>query len=119
MIKVVLDNSLVPDLWLLEVTNIQLFNLKKSLIQKSDANLFMSRLADLEIETVAVSTIDNARNVLKLANEHNLTSYDAAYLSLALESDSHIASLDKKIIKAARKLEVNLFSAEKLHHRLS
>lgn len=119
MIKVVLDNSLVPDLWLLEVTNIQLFNLKKSLIQKSDANLFMSRLADLEIETVAVSTIDNARNVLKLANEHNLTSYDAAYLFLALDSDSHIASLDKQMIKAARKLEVNLFFAEKLRHRLS
>lgn len=41
-----------------------------------------------------------------IANDLNLTTYDASYLALAILTKSSIATLDKDMVKAARKLEI-------------
>ncbi|RMD97649.1 MAG: hypothetical protein D6814_09080 [Calditrichaeota bacterium] len=38
----------------------------------------------------------------ELGIKHHLTSYDAAYLALAMRIDAGLATLDKKLLKAAK-----------------
>lgn len=43
----------------------------------------------------------NMVQVLLLAEEHNLTAYDASYLFLSLELEASLVTLDKRLAKAA------------------
>ena len=43
----------------------------------------------------------NMVQVLLLAEEHDLTAYDASYLFLSLELDASLVTLDKRLAKAA------------------
>ena len=43
----------------------------------------------------------NMVQVLLLAEEHNLTAYDASYLFLSLELEASLVTLDKRLGKAA------------------
>ena len=47
-----------------------------------------------------------------LAQEHQLTSYDAAYLELALRMGVPLATTDAQIINAANKLKHPLFDKD-------
>lgn len=48
------------------------------------------------------------KDLLALGRANNLSSYDAAYLDLAMRSDCPIATLDKKLIEAAKKVDVTI-----------
>lgn len=41
-------------------------------------------------------------DAIELADRHDLTAYDAAYLQLALELDGELATLDRALARAAR-----------------
>jgi len=53
---------------------------------------------------------DNVGNLpfesARIACDFHLTTYDASYLALATLTKSSIASLDKNMVKAARKLQI-------------
>jgi predicted nucleic acid-binding protein len=46
------------------------------------------------------------KELLALARAYNLSSYDASYLYLAMRKGLPIATLDNKLIEAARSIEV-------------
>ena len=48
--------------------------------------------------------------VYELAHELKLTAYDAAYLELALREQMPIATLDSDLIKAAKKINIEIFN---------
>ena len=50
-------------------------------------------------------------DILNLARKHGLTAYDAAYLALALTEGLPLATLDKKLIAAARVENISLIGA--------
>lgn len=58
----------------------------------------MGRLEQLSIGTARAA--DNTL-ILTLAERHSLTAYDAAYLALALDRQLPLATLDRKLTKAA------------------
>ena len=49
------------------------------------------------------------REIVSLAREHGLSTYDASYLDLAMRFDLPIATLDAALVKAAKKCEVPVF----------
>ena len=49
------------------------------------------------------------KEIFALARAHNLSSYDASYLDLAMRRGLPIATLDKKLIAAAQRGNVPVF----------
>ena len=48
---------------------------------------------------------------MQLARRYKISAYDAAYLELALRTGLALATLDEKLLKAARKAGVKRFAA--------
>jgi len=46
---------------------------------------------------------------LILARAYNISSYDASYLELAIREGLSLATLDKKLIKSAKKAGVDIY----------
>jgi predicted nucleic acid-binding protein len=103
--------AIVPALWRLEVGNILLNACRHKRMtpdQRSEAFLI---LADLSIvddeETSGHAWVDT----LVLAEKYGLTLYDAAYLELALRLKLPLATLDRDLQRAARKLKLEVWGA--------
>ncbi len=106
-----LDSSLmvVPPLWQLEVANVLLVAERRKRISRAGVERFLSLLKMLPI-TIEHDLPGRAfGEVLALAREYNLSSYDAAYLDLALRLGLHLATLDAALLKAARKCKVKVW----------
>jgi len=48
------------------------------------------------------------KDLLALGRVNHLSSYDAAYLDIAMRKGCPIATLDKKLIEAAKKVDVSV-----------
>ncbi|MFH2044709.1 MAG: type II toxin-antitoxin system VapC family toxin [Pseudomonadota bacterium] len=48
-------------------------------------------------------------DILSLARTNNLSSYDASYLDLSIRKGIPLATLDKKLIEAAKNLNVPIY----------
>jgi predicted nucleic acid-binding protein len=55
---------------------------------------------------------DHIGNVLPLAREYGLSAYDAAYLELSIRYEAPLATLDRKLMKAAQTAGVTVFSTK-------
>lgn len=70
-------------------------------------------LADLDVLAAAIDASATSRawsTTFGLAARHGLTVYDAAYLELALRLDVPLASLDTRLVDAARREDVRVIS---------
>lgn len=93
----------VPSLFWFEVRNILAIAERRGRIGSGGALLGMERLRRLPIDDAGVG---GDGSILLLAAKHMLSGYDAAYLSVALSRNTHLATLDRKLAAAARKEEV-------------
>jgi len=91
----------VPGFWRLEVANVLEMGVRR---KRHDADFRDATLADLSRLLIQVDA-DTDREAwsatLKLAIRHQLRSYDAAYLELALRRDLPLATLDPDLRRAA------------------
>ena len=93
--------AVVPSLWHLEVGNSLLVGERRQRSTQADTATWLAFLRSLPI-TVDDETATRAWNdVLSLARAHNLSTYDAAYLELALRRGLPLATLDDKLKIAA------------------
>jgi len=100
-----LDSAVVPALWLYEVTNVSMLAVRKGRITKEKAITFLNNLIDLPIQVEPPAHRADVLPVLAdLMERHKLTSYDAAYLELVIRRNLPLATLDKALIDACRKL---------------
>jgi len=102
-------DALVPDLWHLEATNVLLGAEKRDEITLGDIEGFISQLENLPIHIDPLTSQQAFNRTLALARAYNLSSYDAAYLELAIRECIPLATLDKNLIKAAKKANVRLY----------
>lgn len=101
--------AVVPNLWHLEVVNVLIGEVSRGELNVEEVERFISQLESLPIR-VDPSTARRAfGRTLNLSRTHNLSSYDAAYLELAMREGLPLATLDKNLVKAARKSEVALY----------
>jgi predicted nucleic acid-binding protein len=100
--------AIVPTIWPLEVANVLLFSKKNKRLTEVQSVNFIDALSALPI-IIDQSTSSRAmHSILILAGPSNLTIYDAAYLELAIREQLPLITLDKELIKAAKKLNIPL-----------
>jgi predicted nucleic acid-binding protein len=99
----------VPSLWPLEIANALLVGERRNRITLADAARFLAILAAFPI-TIDDQTVANASGgTMHLARAHNLSSYDASYLELAIRLGVPLAAQDGKLKVAAQATGVPLF----------
>ncbi len=108
------QNALAPGIWPLEVGNVLLVAEKKARISPPDSLQFLSLLTSLPIHVENLTEQRIFDVVFLLAREQDLSSYDAAYLDLAIQTGLQIATLDQSLQKAAARKGVGLYMADNI-----
>jgi len=103
------SHALVPNLWHLEAANVLLGAEKRCEISFGAIERFLSQLDMLPIHVDSLTAKHAFDRILSLAREYKLSSYDAAYLELAIREALPLSTLDKKLINAAKKSEVEIY----------
>jgi predicted nucleic acid-binding protein len=93
-------NAVVATLWFYEVLNGLRMAQRRKRIAETQVNGFLSRVQKLPIKRVD-QTLDQILELPVLALETGLTSYDAAYLALAMSLNLPLATADSDLLKAA------------------
>ncbi len=102
------DTAVAPGLWPLEVANGLLAAERRGRLSTAEVLQIRGMIADLPI-TLDESTLDEALgSVLNPARAHSLSTYDAAYLALAMREGLPLAMLDEKLRAAAKDVGVHL-----------
>lgn len=110
VLKSFLDaDALVPNLWHLEASNVLLGAEKRSEIDAGEIERFISQLENLPIQVDSLTSHKAFTRTLALSRIYKLSSYDAAYLELAIREGLPIATLDKNLRKAANKADVKIY----------
>ncbi len=99
----------VPNLWHLEAANVLLAAEKNGNIDAGTAEAFIAHLDSLPFQVDSLTAQQAFNRTLALARAYKLSTYDAAYLELALREGLPLATLDKDLIKAAKKANVQLY----------
>ena len=103
------SNFHVPSLFWFEINNVISVSVKRGRISHENTEQLFSLLEKLPIKTHFEL---EHRNTLEISVTHNLSSYDSSYLSLAVELDAKLATLDRAMILASRKLGVDTVNFE-------
>lgn len=98
--------ALVPGLWHLEIGNVLAQSERRRRIVASQVAASLDLLDRLPIEVDAETGRRALRETLSLARAQTLTTYDAAYLELAMRRGIPLATRDKALIRASRRVGV-------------
>jgi predicted nucleic acid-binding protein len=93
--------AVVPELWHLEVANVLLQAEKRGRITVADVAMRLALIAELPITTDNETTARAWREILPLARAEGLTTYDAAYLELAIRRGLPLMTKDAGLIATA------------------
>lgn len=100
------EGAVVPHLWRLEIANALLLAERRGRLGRAKLEQRLELLAALPISTDADTDIHAWADTLLLARAQRLTLYDAAYLELAIRRNLELATLDRDLQRAARKMGV-------------
>jgi len=103
------STALVPSIWPLEVVNVLLVAERKKRLREADSVRFITLLSQLPIIVEYEQTGRLMHHVLTLARANKLSSYDACYLDLSMRNGLPIATIDTRLIEAAKKTDVPIF----------
>ncbi|MEH6584399.1 MAG: type II toxin-antitoxin system VapC family toxin, partial [Halioglobus sp.] len=70
---------------------------------------FTTQLENLPITVDTLTAHQVFGHTMSLAKAYRLSGYDAAYLELALREGLPLATLDKDLLKAARRSDIELY----------
>ena len=101
--------AIVPNLWHLEAANVLLSATNRKEIEISEVERFTVQLENLPITVDTLTANQVFGHTISLARAYRLSSYDAAYLELALREGLPLATLDKALLKAARRSDIEIF----------
>jgi len=102
------STAYAPAIWPLEVGNVLLVAERKKVLTKADVTRFLSLLQGLPIIVEQESPSRMFADILALAREYHLLTYDASYLDLAMRLGLPLATQDSALVKAAVKCKVPL-----------
>jgi len=100
------STAIVPPIWPLEVVNVLLVAERKKRLSEADSARFITLLTQLPIVVEQDQPERMMKEIMALARGHNLSSYDASYLDLAMRMDIPLATLDNNLRLAAHRTHV-------------
>ena len=99
---------LVPWLWRAETVNVILVCERRKRITQAQGTRFLQILDSLDVEIVGEPSHRTLEALGHFARPHQLTTYDALYLELAISVGMPLCTLDRGLQAAARRLGVAL-----------
>ncbi len=105
------EDAFVPGIWHLEIGNFLVRAERMKRIAKAEVTAYLNLLRRLAVVTDAETDERALRETLVLARECGLSTYDAAYLELAIRRGAPLASLDRALVLAARRMQVETIPA--------
>ena len=105
------ESALAPSLWALEVTNVLLVAERRGRITRTASAEFRDLIGNLPIELVDISLAQAATGIFSLGASNEISAYDAAYLFVAIHRGLPIATLDERLLTAAKACDVALFQS--------
>lgn len=105
------QGALVPSLWHLEMANLLTQAERRGRIDRATAGAMAETLMELPISVDAETPARALGIVRHLAGAEGLSSYDAAYLELAIRTALPLASRDKALLDAARRAGLKTIAA--------
>jgi predicted nucleic acid-binding protein len=101
--------AMVPVHWILEVTNGLRMAVRRRRLEPDDPPRVLARIRNQPIQVDSETPVRGWRELPVLADAYGLTTYDAAYLELAMRLGAPLATLDQDLARAARAAGVALF----------
>jgi predicted nucleic acid-binding protein len=98
----------VPSIWPPDVVNVLLAAEHRGYIGEADSVRFINLLSQLPILVQQEGPEKGMKDLLALARTHDLSSYDASYLDLAMKKGLPLATLDKKLKQAAKAVKLRM-----------
>jgi predicted nucleic acid-binding protein len=95
------EEALVAAHWPMEVSNALLMAIRRGRITDDKVRRFFDDIRSLPIKIDSESTAQAFHRAFALAQQHRLTSYDAAYLEVAVRVNLPLATLDDELRNAA------------------
>ena len=106
------ESIAVPSIWALEVANVLVVGERRQRLLQSETTQFLALLDRFPIEVDTRSPKVTMLEVLSIARSAGTSTYDAAYLELAMRRSLPLAKLDIALGKAATKLGIGLMAAK-------
>lgn len=100
--------AIVPSIWPLEVGNVLLVAERKKRLSEAASNRFISLISELPIIVEQEPPERMIREIFLLARKHQLSTYDASYLDLAMKRELPLATLDDRLLAAAKQNNVSI-----------
>ncbi|RME82058.1 MAG: PIN domain-containing protein [Caldilineae bacterium] len=101
--------AVVPAVWPLEVGNVLAVAQRRGRIDQAGSVRFVTLLMQLPIMVEPETPQRVFGEILALAREHDLSSYDASYLDLAMRAGIPLATQDKGLQQAVARAGVALY----------
>jgi len=102
------DVPYVPSHWTLEIAHVLSRSEKRGSVTYDEAEHFLNLLSAIKVKTDVETSALALTSILSLSRNYSLSSYDAAYLELALRLSAPLATLDKDLRRAAERAGVLL-----------
>jgi predicted nucleic acid-binding protein len=102
---------IVPAHWTIEISNALCKYLRAGRMSVADLNALLDDFDVIQIRIDQPIEPEEMGPLAHFALTHDLTTYDAAYLQLALRHQATLATLDKAMRVAASKLNIPLLPA--------
>ena len=104
--RLTVAEAMVPAIWPLEVGNVLLVAERQRRLRRADSERFIALLRQLPIVVEPEDARRALGDVMALARDVGLSTYDASYLNVALRHGLPIATMDRDLRKAARRCHV-------------
>ena len=102
------EGALVPSLWHLELGNVMIQAERRGRVMSADVTTRLELIGDLPIVTDDETPLRALHEILALPRAQNLTTYDAAYLELAIRRGLPLATNDKRLRSAGKNTGVQI-----------
>ncbi|GBC96364.1 tRNA(fMet)-specific endonuclease VapC [bacterium HR16] len=104
--------AFVPAIWPLEVTNALLVAQRRGRLDDLRNERFLTLLQRLPITVSVISAKTVFDEVLRMARQYQLSTYDASYLQLAIQMGLPLATQDEPLRQAMQQCGVPIFLGE-------
>ena len=101
--------ALAPAVWPLEAGNALMTAEHRGRLTGSGTVRFLEMLGALPIRVEQESPARMFGEIVSLAREHSLSTYDASYMDIAMRHGLPLATRDERLVKAAKECGVPLY----------
>jgi predicted nucleic acid-binding protein len=102
------DKIYIPTLWWYEISNVLTLSVKRNRLKHYEVVNIIKLFEDYNLEIDSTFGREYSERIFELSQLYHLTAYDTIYLELSIRKDAILATLDKQLIDAAKKVGITV-----------